>query len=173
MNRSATLNIAKRVVDCFEILKREAASTNTQKKNYLVELALESVFEAGSADVVFTEKEQREIGLLVKDTLTDLDNCILNLGYCFDGDRGRTNLILRSGFQFIIDRFSTFPVGQSDEILNNILSSIIKSEHLEAFDESLEQWKKNGLISWECPAHSVTELKRPHEVPKTHSWWHE
>lgn len=158
-----------------DILVKQLISSLTTLKEILLKNSdinvrdvLKTAYKTGSANIKFNDDERRRIGSLLKDVIKPIDNCIFNIGYYFQHIQASRNLILRSGLQFMLDNFKTYPVSPNEtfeEYLQN-------TESLQTFDEALEYWKSGDITFTEEDIYFIEEkITRPKNVPKAHTWW--
>jgi len=164
------MNSLKNLIQTLKHLKNEK-TTNLSRQNAATKV-LEAIYVFGiNPKVNLDLNDQLTAGTLIKDVVKDLDRCIFNLGYNFDPDRGRYNLVLRSGIQFLLDDLNSWPVSE-DEQLEPHLKVFVDGDSLETFDEAIQSWREDPqVLSLESITHTEEELKRPPYVPTSHTWW--
>ncbi len=160
----------KNLINCLKNLSKQ--NTNSHSRQYAAEKVLEAIYLVEvDPKANLSEEDISSAALLIKKVVRELDSCVFNLGYQFDQDRGSYNLILRSGVQFLLDDLKCWPA-DSGTRLENHLKIFSEGDSLETFDEALEHWKEDPpALSLESITHTEQELKRPSEVPATHTWW--
>ncbi len=158
------------LVNCLKHLGKQ--NTNSDSRQYFAEKVLEAIyfFEVESK----ADLSQEDISVaapLIKEVIKDLNRCVYILGNRFDQDRGSYNLILRSGVQFLLDDLKNWPADR-DSLLESYLQIFLESHSLETFDKALYHWKEDPpVFSYQSITHTEEELKRPSEVPASHTWW--
>jgi hypothetical protein len=160
----------KSIVNCLKNLIK--AKTNSHSHQHAAEKVLETIYFFEVDQKAFISQEEISAAApLIKKVIKDLDSCVFNLGYCFDQDRGSYNLILRSGVQFLLDDLKNWPA-DNESLLENHLKIFLEGDSLKTFDEALDNWKEDSpVLSLESISHTEQELKRPSEVPASHTWW--
>ena len=158
------------LVNCLKHLGKQ--NTNSDSRQYFAEKVLEAIyFVEVDPKANLSQEDISTAAPLIKEVIEELDSCVFNLGYSFDQDRGSYNLILRSGVQFLLDDLKNWPADQ-DSSLENHLKIFREGDSLETFDEALEHWKEDPpALSLESITHTEQELKRPSQVPASHTWW--
>jgi hypothetical protein len=158
------------LVNCLKNLGKQ--NTNRHSRQYAAEKVLEAIYFLEVDSKASLSQEDISVAApLIKEAVKDLDRCVFNLGNRFDQDRGSYNLILRSGVQFLLDDLKNWPA-DSESRLENHLKIFLESESLETFDEALEHWKEDPpVFSFESITHTDQELKRPSDIPASHTWW--
>jgi hypothetical protein len=147
-------------------------NTDSDSCQYAAEKVLEAIyFVEVESKANLSQEDISTAASLIKEVVEDLDSCVFNLGYSFDEDRGSYNLILRSGVQFLLDDLKNWPADNENH-LESYLKIFWEGDSVETFDEALEHWKEDPpVLSFESVSPSEEELKRPSEVPATHTWW--
>ncbi len=158
------------LVNCLKHLSKQ--NTDSDSCQYAAEKVLEAIyFVEVESKANLSQEDISTAASLIKEVVEELDSCVFNLGYSFDEDRGSYNLILRSGVQFLLDDLKNWPA-DSESSLENHLKIFLEGDSLETFDEALYHWKEDPpVFSFESITHTKQELKRPSEVPTSHTWW--
>lgn len=137
-----------------------------------VQDALVTIFQIGMAKVDFKEDERRVIGSLLKDVIKPIDDFIFGAGYSFEHNDASNNLVFRSGLQFMLDDFKSFPVSQN-ETLEDRFKYFKNIESIKTLDEALQNWKKSTYSLGETDIiFDKEDITRPKEVPSSHTWWY-
>jgi len=142
-----------------------APEKNGVKKLVRVEDVLEAAFEDGVKKHTFTEEEHQEFALLITKTIDIINRAVLEIGLKFDSDRGLYNLMLRSGLQFIVDKFGSNPDKEQQAWEKKLKCSI------KTVDEGIQNWRDCDYFTEDNVAHSYEDLCRPPDVPESHTWW--
>jgi hypothetical protein len=133
---------------------------------------LKTAYELGVAKIEFKDDERRTIGSLIKDVIKPIDDCIFNIGYSFEHNYAPLNLVLRSGLQFMLDNFKTFPTSQN-ETLEETFKYLNETESIDTLDEALKGWKNSDTpLSEDDLIFKSKEIARPNDVPNSHTWWY-
>lgn len=129
-----------------------------------------ATYEVCTSNVELTKEEQERLGPLIKNAIEDMDDCLMDIGDDFDGDYGPEALILRSGYQFMVDNFKSFPDGCGNT-LENSFKYFEETQSIVTLDEAIARWKERPYICEEDIHHTAQELDRPEKVPESHHWW--
>lgn len=129
-------------------------------------------YETGIVNINFKPDERQLIGSLIKDVIKPIDGCIFNIGYSFERNNVASNLVLRSGLQFMLDNFKNFPVSQN-ETLEETFKYFKDTESIETIDDALRCWKNSNIpLTEEDATINENEITKPKDVPNSHTWWY-
>ncbi|CAF0733388.1 unnamed protein product [Brachionus calyciflorus] len=160
--------IVKNFINALNVLKKKPF----RDSQFNVSDILIAAYDVGRNNIEFEDDERRIIGPLIKDLIKPIDEYIFSIGYSFDHNYTGSNLILRSGLQFILDNCKSFPVSQS-ETLEDTFSYLQQTESIQTLDEALKDWKSSASpLTDENVTYSVEEITRPKDVPHSHTWWY-
>lgn len=130
---------------------------------------LKDFFTCGKSGIEFELAEQSLIDQHIAENIKNIESFLFGLGYTFDPNKAPELLQFRSGVQFILDHFKTFPTTERE--LGVLLEDLQKSESLATFDEALSTWKNSTSTDFETINHSWKSIKRPEGIPVSHFWW--
>jgi hypothetical protein len=158
------------LINCLNTLITKTASGTSLSRQRASEKVLENIFNVRVEHIQCSIEEATTVGTQIKGLIKDLDKCVFRLGNQFDPNRGRYNLILRSGIQFLLDDLKSWPT--DDGCLEKHLKIFVEGDSLETFDEALEEWKEDPpYLSFDSIIFTEKELRRPDGVPDSHTWW--
>lgn len=167
--------VVRKLINALAELKAGPPLQNVENK---VRYVLEAAYETGISRIEFNDEERRQIGLLIKDVIKPIDQCLFEVGYSFDHNQAASNLVLRSGLQFMLDNFKNFPISDDNSEKNNetledtSFAYLRDTSSIETFDQALINWKTNsGSLTEVDITFESEEISRPLNVPESHTWW--
>lgn len=152
-------------LSAIEKLKTAANLNQIQRQHHFAEQVFEAFYNIGVTGQQLTTDETVIVEPNLKLVLPQLEDCLFSLALEFDPGRGRYNLILRSGIQFLVDHLSNNSTDTEDAC------GLKESENLKGFDQELLRWRDNPTVSLETVSHSAEDLRRPEDIPTSHTWW--
>lgn len=165
-------NLKRELVEKARLLATSSITT----KSDLYRIAHETsrllilVFRLSKSAVSFNEEERRELGPVLAAALPKIAQGVEQEFVALGPEQLSTARIFRSGLQFLIDDFRTFPVINAqgkEQTLQSILETLAKSEEMVGIDEDLQRW--NDAF----PDMLVADDEKPDltGVPISHRWW--
>ena len=141
------------------------------KYNRNIENVLETIFTININNIILSLEEKKIVATKIKSVIKKINHYIFCIGYSFDPNRGRYNLIYRSGIQFLLDELKMWPT--DDGYLDQHLTYFFENDSLETFDEAIQQWKENPYyLSIDVIIYPEEEYQPPTNVPTSHTWWY-
>ena len=144
--------------------------TDEKRLNYLIVKVIKTFYDfcRHNRDV----ENNVVLGLLILHTLPYVNEFLYDLNESFDSDKGRLNLEIRSGLQFLITEFAHFQIA-SEGTLCKPLQELAESEDLLSFTEKIETWLEEPVLTSDGFPYPESYFERPDNVPLEHTWWKE
>ena len=159
-----------RLIDLLEFLLTHQYNLKCHKYKRHLEQVLKTIFVMSVDKVKLSLREETTIATHIKELIPVLDKYIFCLGNQFDPNRGKDNLILRSGIQFVLDDLQAWPTNEG--CLKRHLQLFVEGDCLKTFDKALQQWKEDPpSLAYDVLVFTEAELTRPPNVPTSHVWW--
>jgi len=124
------------------------------------------IFDLGINKIQFSEKDKKIIGELLVDTIDPIQISIESTAGKFRTRLETSILIKRSALQFLVDDYSSFPVGTST--LSSKFEEVNIKESITILDKVIDTWR--DFINSDEPT-SDREEAGGSEVPQSHTWW--
>jgi hypothetical protein len=154
----------------LDFLVTHADNKQKCRKTGHVENVLTQIFYMDINNIKLSTEEKKSIAIKIKKIIPLIDSCIFCLGNVFNPNRGKLNLIMRSGIQFLLDELKLWPTDNG--YLENDLKFILHSDSVETFDDALENWRQHPYtFAVDVIHYTDEELKAPPNVPPWHTWW--
>ena len=154
----------------LDFLVTHADNKKKCKRSGHAENVLTQIFYMDMNNIQLSTEEKKTIAIKIKKIIRIIDSCIFCLGNEFNPNRGKSNLIMRSGIQFLLDDLKMWPT--DDGYLENDLKYILQSDSVETFDDELELWRQYPYTcAVDVICYTDEELKGPFNVPPWHTWW--
>lgn len=159
--------LVKKFIDELTILK-----DNPEKYIQLnITNVLVLAYKIGISKIEFKDDERPIIGSLIKNVIKPIDDFIFDIGYMFEHNQASNNLIFRSGLQFMLDNFKSFPVSEN-ETLEDTFKYFKETESVETLDTALVTWKHRNPKGDDDICYESDEITKPKDVPNSHTWWY-
>ena len=154
----------------LDFLVTHADNKKKCRRSGHLENVLTQIFFMDINNIQLSTNEKQIIAIKIKKIIRLIDSCIFCLGNEFNPNLGKSNLIMRSGIQFLLDNLKEWPTDNG--YLENDLKFILQSDSVETFDDAIEHWRQYpNTLAVDVIWYTDEELKGPPNVPPWHTWW--
>jgi hypothetical protein len=161
-------NLVDKLIKQLITIKNQDKYKMAELLKFDVQAMLKMVYDIYTSEVKveFTQNQCKAIGCLVKDVIYHIDSVINHMAFRFEHNEAAWDLIVRSGLQFMLDKFKDFPVSKDSTLSRdeNCFKWLLnkKTGCIPELDDRLKAWKKSHTpLSLEDFTYTAEEINRP------------